>query len=80
MFAAASVSVSADAPAGLPGLLEGNPAQLLTQLYGVIVTAAWCGAATFGLLRLVGFLVPLRASTEDEIAGLDISLHDEALQ
>ena len=80
VFAAASVSVSADAPAGLPGLLEGNPAQLLTQLYGVIVTAAWCGAATFGLLRLVGFLVPLRASTEDEIAGLDISLHGEALQ
>jgi Amt family ammonium transporter len=80
VFAAASVSVSADAPAGLPGLLEGNPAQLLTQLYGVIVTAAWCAAATFGLLRLVGFLVPLRASTEDEIAGLDISLHGEALQ
>jgi len=35
---------------------------------------------TFGLLRLVGFLAPLRASTEDEIAGLDISLHGEALQ
>jgi Amt family ammonium transporter len=80
VFAAASVSVSADAPAGLSGLIEGNPAQLLTQLYGVVVTAAWCGAATFGLLRLVGWLVPLRASTEDEIAGLDISLHGEALQ
>jgi Amt family ammonium transporter len=62
------------------GLLEGNPGQLLTQLYGVVATAAWCGAATFGLLRLVGWLVPLRASTEDEIAGLDISLHGEALQ
>ena len=36
VFAAASVSVSADTPAGLPGLLEGNPGQLLIQL-----TASW---------------------------------------
>jgi ammonia channel protein AmtB len=32
------------------------------------------------LLRLVGAVFPLRASPEDELAGLDISLHGEALQ
>ena len=37
VFATASVSISADAPSGLSGLLEGNPGQLLTQLYGVVV-------------------------------------------
>jgi Amt family ammonium transporter len=80
VFAAASVSISAATPKGLPGLLEGNPGQLLTQLYGVLATAAWCGIATFVLLRLVGLVFPLRASTEDEVVGLDISLHGEALQ
>jgi ammonia channel protein AmtB len=80
IFATAAVSVSPGAPRGLSGLLEGNPMQLLTQLYGVAITALWCGLATYGLLRLVGFFSPLRASPEDEMAGLDISLHGEALQ
>jgi Amt family ammonium transporter len=80
VFAAAAVSVSSATPAGLPGLLEGHPHQLLVQFYGVAATAAWSGIATFVLLRLVGFIFPLRASPEDEIAGLDISLHGEALQ
>jgi ammonium transporter, Amt family len=56
VFAAASVSISPANPAGLPGLLEGHPQQVLTQLYGVIVTAGWCGVATFALLRLVGIV------------------------
>jgi Amt family ammonium transporter len=80
VFAAASVSISAATPKGLPGLLEGHPEQVLTQLYGVLATAAWCGIATFVLLRLVGLVFPLRASVEDEVVGLDISLHGEALQ
>jgi ammonium transporter, Amt family len=54
--------------------------QLLIQLMGVVVTALWCGAATWVLLRVVGAIFPLRASPEDEMAGLDISLHGEALQ
>jgi len=80
VFAAASVSISAATPNGLPGLLEGNPKQLLIQLIGVLATALWCGLATFVLLRLVGLVFPLRASVEDEVVGLDISLHGEALQ
>jgi Amt family ammonium transporter len=80
VFAAASVSVSTATPGGLPGLLEGNPKQLLIQLVGVAATALWCGIATFVLLRLVGLVFPLRASVEDEVVGLDIALHGEALQ
>ena len=80
VFAAGAVSASTDLPAGLPGLLEGNPSQLMIQAYGILVTGLWCGLATFGLLKLVGLMVPLRASPEDERAGLDIALHGEALQ
>ena len=80
VFAAAAVSVSPDAPAGLPGLIEGNPRQLLIQLYGVVATGLWCAISTWVVLKVVALVVPLRASPEDERVGLDISLHGEALQ
>jgi len=62
------------------GLLEGNSGLVVTQLYGVAVTLAWSGVATFVLLKLIGFFLPLRVREEDEQAGLDLSLHGEALQ
>jgi Amt family ammonium transporter len=80
VFATAAVSIGPDTPAGLPGLIDGNPQQLVTQFYGVVATIAWCGIATFALLKVVDLLTPLRVSKENEIAGLDISLHGEALQ
>jgi Amt family ammonium transporter len=72
--------MAADAPAGHPGLLEGNGKQLLIQLYGVAATVAWSGVGTFVLLKLIGLLVPLRVSKENEIEGLDVTQHGEALQ
>jgi Amt family ammonium transporter len=51
--------------------------QLFTQLLGAVVVAAWCGVATFALLRLVNVFVPLRASIEQETEGLDLALHEE---
>src|SRR3954454_13227867 len=65
---------------GTPGLLEGAPKQLLLQLYGVAVTLAWSGGVTFILLKLVGAFVPLRVSQQQELEGLDITQHGEALQ
>jgi Amt family ammonium transporter len=65
---------------GTSGLIEGNPQQLLLQLYGVAVTLAWSGGVTFILLKMVGAFVPLRVSQQQELEGLDISQHGEALQ
>jgi ammonium transporter, Amt family len=62
------------------GLLEGNPQQLLAQFYGVAITLVWTGAITFVLLKLVGAFAPLRVSLQQELEGLDISQHGEALQ
>ena len=80
VFATAAVSVSADTPAGYSGLLEGNPQQLLLQAVGVAVTLAWSGGLTFVLLKLIGAFLPLRVSLQQEIEGLDLSQHGEALQ
>jgi Amt family ammonium transporter len=79
LFATAAVSMSPDLPGGLPGLFEGNPWQLLVQLYGVIITMIWCGGVTFCLLKLVGLYVPLRIIVDEERQGLDISQHGESI-
>jgi ammonium transporter, Amt family len=65
---------------GTAGLIEGNPKQILLQLYGVAATLAWSGGATFILLKVVAFIVPLRLSTQQELEGIDITQHGEALQ
>ncbi|MCI0599082.1 MAG: ammonium transporter [Beijerinckiaceae bacterium] len=73
VFAAAAIG-------GTPGLLEGNPDQLRLQLYGIAVTLAWSGIATFVLLKGISFIVPLRVSEQNEVEGLDVTQHGEALQ
>ena len=73
VFATASIG-------GVSGLIEGNPQQLLIQLYGIAVTLVWSGGVTFVLLKLVSVFVPLRVSRAHELEGLDISQHGEALQ
>jgi Amt family ammonium transporter len=73
VFAVAAVGETA-------GLLEGNSQQVLLQLYGIVATLLWSGIATFVLLKVIGFFVPLRVRDEDERAGLDVSLHGESLQ
>jgi Amt family ammonium transporter len=73
VFATASIG-------GVSGLIEGHPQQVLVQLYGVAVTLVWCGGLTYAILKLVSAFVPLRVSKENELEGLDISQHGEALQ
>jgi Amt family ammonium transporter len=51
--------------------------QVLVQLLGVVVTAAWSGAVTFGLLKLCDAIAGLRVAPEEETEGLDTVLHNE---
>lgn len=80
VFAVGSLSATPQLPGGVSGLLEGHSHQLLAQLYGIGVTMVWSAGMTFAILKLVGFMVPLRVRQEDEIIGLDVSQHGEALQ
>jgi ammonium transporter, Amt family len=80
VFAVGALSASPELPGGVHGLLEGNPQQMLAQLYGIAVTLVWSGAVTFVILKVISVLVPLRVRHEDEVMGLDVSLHGEALQ
>jgi Amt family ammonium transporter len=80
VLAVGALSASPELPGGVSGLIEGNPGQVLTQLYGIVVTLLWSGIATFVVLKLVSALVPLRVRLEDEVMGLDVTQHGEALQ
>jgi ammonium transporter, Amt family len=73
VFATASIG-------GTAGLIEGHGQQVLIQLYGIAVTLVWSAGVTYALLKLVGLFVPLRVSKEQEMEGLDITQHGEALQ
>ena len=54
--------------------------QVLAQLYGIVVTLLWSGTMTFVVLKVISTIVPLRVRHEDEVMGLDVTQHGEALQ
>jgi ammonium transporter, Amt family len=58
--------------------LAGSSAQFLNQLKGVCFTIVFAGVATFILLKVVGALVGLRVTEEEETLGLDLSQHGES--
>jgi Amt family ammonium transporter len=59
------------------GLVDGNGAQMLNQLVGVGLTVAVAVAASLVILKVVDTFIGLRVSEEEELRGLDRSLHGE---
>ena len=59
------------------GLLFGNPAQVGIQAVAVLATIVYSGVGTFVLLKIVGALMPLKATDNEEGLGMDISQHGE---
>ncbi|MFA4857930.1 MAG: ammonium transporter [Candidatus Margulisiibacteriota bacterium] len=66
-------------PAGNNGLLFGNPGLLWTQIFAVVVTAAFAFVLTLVLATIVDILVGLRVNANEELVGLDISQHAESI-
>ncbi len=69
-----------EAIGGTPGLLEGNPGQVLIQIEGIAATIVYCAIATFIILKVVGAIMGLRVDEETEVGGLDYNLHGETVQ
>ena len=65
-------------PDGANGLFFGNPGQLWIQFVSVVATMVFAFIMTLIILKIIDVLIGLRVSEEDEIRGLDISLHNEA--
>ncbi len=64
-------------PDGADGLFFGNPAQLWIQFVSVAATMAFAFLMTLIILKVVDLMVGLRVTGEEEVSGMDISLHNE---
>jgi ammonium transporter, Amt family len=59
------------------GLFYGNPKQLWIQMIATVTTIVFSGVMTFILFKIVDKTVGIRANQKEEIAGLDITQHNE---
>ena len=59
------------------GLFYGNPKQLWIQLIATVTTIVFSGIMTYIIFKIVDKTVGIRATQKEEIAGLDISQHNE---
>jgi ammonium transporter, Amt family len=69
-----------EAYGGTAGLLEGNAAQFLNQVYGVGIVIAYDAIVSLIILKVIDVIIGLRVTTEIEQEGLDLALHGEAVQ
>jgi Amt family ammonium transporter len=65
--------------AGKSGLIDGNPHQVITQLYGVMCTIVYDAIASLVLLKLVDLTIGLRVDGDVEREGLDLAIHGEVV-
>jgi ammonium transporter, Amt family len=73
VFAQESISGVANAN----GLLYGNPGQLGIQATAIVAAMVYSGVVSFILLKVIGAVIPLRASKAAEAEGLDNTQHGE---
>ncbi len=59
------------------GLVDGNAHQVLNQFIGVLIAWGLAALLTYVILKIVDALIGVRVSPEQEIEGLDLSMHGE---
>jgi ammonium transporter, Amt family len=68
-----------EAYGGQPGLFDGNPMQVLNQLYGILIVFGYDAIVSLIILKIVDIFIGLRVSDEVEREGLDLALHGETV-
>ena len=61
--------------AGPNGLFFGNPGLVVVQVLAVVAVFGFVGS--YVLLRVINVFTPVRVSSKEEDAGLDMSQHGE---
>ena len=61
-----------------PGLIDGNPGQVVMQVVAVGATIAYAAVATVVIIKVVDFVLGLRVPAHEEEVGLDLAVHGEA--
>ena len=63
--------------AGADGLFYGNPGQFVIQVIAVVATLVFSFVVSYILFKILDATMGLRVTPEDEVAGLDITEHQE---
>jgi len=63
--------------AGADGLLFGSSSFMVKELVAVIGASAYAFVFTYLMLIIINLITPVRVSQEDELSGLDSSIHGE---
>jgi ammonium transporter, Amt family len=80
IFATNAVNGALLGPSGSPaalGMVDGNAGQLVNQLLGSLLAVALAVVGTLISLKLADVLFKVRVNADDEVQGLDVSLHGE---
>jgi ammonium transporter, Amt family len=80
VFATNAINDAFKDPSGklLPlGLVDGNAMQIVNQAIGVLISFGIAIIGTLIILKIVDALIGVRVSRENEIEGLDLSMHGE---
>jgi Amt family ammonium transporter len=59
------------------GLVDGDPGQVLNQIVAVIIAWGLAIAGTLIILKICDLIIGLRVDSQQEIQGLDLSMHGE---
>jgi Amt family ammonium transporter len=59
------------------GAIAGNPGQVGIQAAAVLTAIVYSGVMSFILLKVIGLIIPLRATAAEEATGLDVTMHGE---
>ena len=59
------------------GMVDGNGGQILNQAIGVLISWVLAIVGTLIILKICDALVGVRVSHEQEVEGLDVSMHGE---
>ena len=74
------LAVAAVGGEGHSGLIDGNPHQVVIQLYAVACTVGYDAIVSLILLKAIDLVIGLRVHIDAEREGLDLSLHGEVVQ
>ncbi|MFN4275933.1 MAG: ammonium transporter [Ferrovibrio sp.] len=76
VFATKAITGAEDAV----GLIDGNAGQVLTQIYGVVITIVFTAIMSLIILKIIDWTIGLRVDEATERDGLDLNLHGETVQ
>jgi ammonium transporter, Amt family len=73
------LAVAAVGGTGKSGLIDGNPYQVVVQLYGIVVVVLYDAVVSLILLKLIDLAIGLRVDRDTETEGLDLAIHGEVV-